>query len=78
MSIFSEKRWEAFATGKFVCSKCETEMVFEDKQEKSLICPKCGYRVSLELYGIGSEEEMNALFPILKDEDETDRKEDKR
>ena len=70
MSIFSEKRWEAFATGKFICSKCWAEMVFEDKFEENLICPKCSYKIPLELYGIESEEELNALFPIMEQKEE--------
>ena len=68
MSIFSEKRWEAFATGKFICAKCNEEMIFEDKWETKLICPKCGYRVASDLYGIESEEEYAALYPIIEAE----------
>ena len=45
-------------------------MVFKDKFEENLICPKCGYKIPLELYGIESEEELNALFPIMEQKEE--------
>ena len=78
MGIFGEKRWEAFATGKFICSKCGEEMIFEDKWEETLVCPKCGHKVSSELYGIESEEEYDALYPIIQIEEENEHdKEDK-
>ena len=66
MSIFSEKKYEALATGKYICAKCGAEMIFEDKWEEKLACPKCGYKVDAELYGIESEEEYEALYPIVE------------
>lgn len=65
MSIFNEKRWLAFETGKFICAKCGATMKFTDKWEDKLLCPKRGYEIELELYGIDDEEEYDALYPIL-------------
>ena len=65
MSIFNEKRWLAFETGKFICAKCGAEMKFTDKWEEELLCPKCGHRIETERYGIDSEEEYDALYPIV-------------
>lgn len=79
MSIFSEKRWLAYETGKFICTKCGAEMKFTDKWEETLLCPKCGYRIETEMYGFEDEEEYDALFPII-DVDENGKpieKEDK-
>ena len=78
MSIFNEKRWLAFETGKFICAKCGATMKFTDKQEDRLLCPKCGYEIELELYGIDDEEEYDALYPILPamNDEESSKKED--
>lgn len=65
MSVFNEKRWLAFETGKFICAKCGEEMIFEDEWEENLLCPKCGYRVTAEMYGFDSEEEYEAVYPII-------------
>ena len=65
MSIFNEKRWLAFETGKFICPECGNEMVFRDKWETELFCPDCGYEVELEKYGFDSEEEYEAAYPII-------------
>lgn len=78
MSIFNEKRWLAFETGKFICAKCGATMKFTDKWEDKLLCPKCGYEIELELYGIDDEEEYDALYPILPvmNDEESSKKED--
>ena len=78
MSIFNEKRWLAFETGKFICAKCGATMKFTDKWEDRLLCPKCGYEIELELYGIDDEEEYDALYPILPamNDEESSKKED--
>lgn len=78
MSIFNEKRWLAFETGKFICAKCGVTMKFTDKWEDKLLCPKCGYEIELELYGIDDEEEYDALYPILPttNDEESSKKED--
>lgn len=78
MSIFNEKRWLAFETGKFICAKCGATMKFTDKWEDRLLCPKCGYKIELELYGIDDEEEYDVLYPILPENNdkELDKKED--
>lgn len=65
MSIFNEKRWLAFETGKFICAKCGKEMIFEDRWEEHLLCPYCGYRIEVEKYGFDNEEEYEAVYPIL-------------
>jgi DNA-directed RNA polymerase subunit RPC12/RpoP len=70
MSIFSEKFWLAMETGKFICAKCGAEMKFKDKWEDTLVCPKCGHEIDTDLYGIESEEEFEALYPILNPDDE--------
>lgn len=77
MGIFSELRWQAFATGKFVCPKCGSEMVFRDRWETELFCPDCGYEVDSERYGFESEAEYDEAYPILEDvvEDQDDRTE---
>ena len=78
MSIFNEKRWLAFETGKFICAKCGATMKFTDKWEDRLLCPKCGYEIELELYGMDDEEEYDALYPILPamNDEESSKKED--
>jgi len=78
MSIFNEKRWLAFETGKFICAKCGATMKFTDKWEDRLLCPKCGYEIELELYGIDDEEEYDALYPVLPtiNDEESSKKED--
>lgn len=78
MSIFNEKRRLAFETGKFICAKCGATMKFTDKWEDKLLCPKCGYEIELELYGIDDEEEYDALYPILPatNDEESSKKED--
>ena len=78
MSIFNKKRWLAFETGKFICAKCGATMKFTNKQEDRLLCPKCGYEIELELYGIDDEEEYEALYPILPamNDEESSKKED--
>jgi len=78
MSIFNEKRWLAFETGKFICAKCGATMKFTDKWEDKLLCPKCGYEIELELYGMDDEEEYDALYPILPamNDEEPSKKED--
>jgi len=78
MSIFNEKRWLAFETGKFICAKCGATMKFADKSEDRLLCPKCGHEIELELYGIDDEEEYDALYPILPamNDEESSKKED--
>lgn len=78
MSIFNEKRWLAFETGKFICAKCGATMKFTDKWEDRLLCPKCGYEIELELYGMDGEEEYDALYPILptNHDEESNEKED--
>lgn len=79
MSIFSDKLLEALESGKFICSKCGTEMRFKDKWEDRLICPKCGYELDTDLYGIESEEEYEALYPVLNpDEGEQQDKEENK
>lgn len=65
MSVFNEKRRLAFETGKFICAKCGAEMELTDKWEEELLCPKCGHRIETERYGIDSEEEYDALYPIV-------------
>jgi len=74
MSVFSEKYYEALATGKFLCSKCKARMKFEDKWESTLICPKCGYRVETQFYGFENEEEFKAAYPTLEELEEADRR----
>lgn len=80
MRIFSEKLWLALESGKFICSKCGAKMRFKDKWEDRLICPKCGYELDTDLYGIESEEEYEALYPVLNpDEGEPqDKKKNKK
>ena len=70
MSFFNEKRLLAFETGKFICDKCGAEMIFRDRWETELFCPKCGYEVSSEKYGFESEEEYEATYPILDESDD--------
>lgn len=78
MSIFNEKRWLAFETGKFICAKCGAEMIFEDKWEEHLLCPECGFRIDAEKYGFDTEEEHEAVYPIIKIiDDEKEEPEDK-
>ena len=78
MSIFNDKRWLAFATGKFICAKCGAEMIFTDKWEETLLCPKCGYRIDAERYGFDSDEDYEAVFPIIEidEEEEPEDEED--
>ena len=77
MSIFNEKRWLAFETGKFSCAKCGAEMIFEDKWEEHLLCPKCGFRIDAERYGFDTEEEYEAVYPIIElNEDEKETPDD--
>jgi tRNA(Ile2) C34 agmatinyltransferase TiaS len=73
MSIFSEKWWMAFETGKYICSECGGEMKFTNKWEDRLRCPKCGHEVQTDLYGIESEEEFDALYPILPSKEEIEK-----
>lgn len=77
MSIFSDKLLEALESGKFICSKCGAEMRFKDKWEDRLVCPKCGYELDTDLYGIESEEEYEALYPVLNP-DEGEQQDDKQ
>ena len=73
MSFFNEKRWEAFETGKFICAKCGAEMIFTDRWEEKLLCPKCGYRINAEMYGFDSQEEYDALYPTLEELEEQEK-----
>lgn len=73
-SFFNEKRLLAFETGKFICAECGAEMMFEDKWEEHLYCPKCGYKVTAERYGFDSEEEYEAQYPTLEELIEREKK----
>ena len=76
MSIFNQKQIDAMFGGTYICSQRGAAMAFEDEWEETLICPKCGHEVSLDLYGSEDEEDYDALYPtredILGEEDEWD------
>lgn len=65
--FFNEKRVEAMKTGRYICDVCRGLMVFEDKAETILVCPKCGRSMPIERYGFASDEEFRAMYPLIGD-----------
>ena len=80
MSFVSAKHLKAWETGEYPCERCDGLMEFEDENEDTLVCPKCGYSVAVDKYGF-SDEEYAALYPTKEevlgyDEDDEDEDED--
>ena len=68
-SFFNEKAIEGMLTGIYICPNCGGRMIFEDDDCSSLVCPNCGDDVDYEKYGFDNDEDYDALYPLV-DEDE--------
>ena len=68
MGFFNDDKVNALKTGDYICKVCGARMEFEDEWEDVLICPECGFDISLDQYGF-DKEEYDELYPK---EDELD------
>lgn len=66
MNFMNEKRLKAMISGEYPCEKCGELMKWETDWEDILICPKCGYSIDSDHYGL-TEEEYEALYPTLEE-----------
>lgn len=63
MSFFNDAQIRGMETGEYPCEKCGSLMRFEDEEWRdTLVCPECGYSISLDRYGY-TDEEFTALYP---------------
>ena len=66
-SFFTEKRLRAMFGGGYICDECGATMEWENENEDSLVCLKCGFSIDPDRYGFDSDEEYEAMFPTEDD-----------